>query len=148
MRKNNPPPVGAPFLLPNGNINRQWLRWFQDVGKLGDLRRSPPDLVYTADQALTTDDYGKIIRFDVDTDLVCTLMTATARDVDGWLTIIKYGSERLDIVPDAATRIEYGSYGGKLYCEETKRRAANVTLQLISTTQWIITSAMGLWRVS
>lgn len=147
MRKQQLPPQKERMLDNNGMITQRWLRWFQDISRQADHRRRVPDLVYTSDVSLTTDDYGKIIRVDNGgTALDVTLMTPTSQDVYGWVTIVRTGTARLRIIADSTSRIEYSALGGAIWCVEEKRRAANVTLQLINQTQWGIIGATGVWK--
>lgn len=147
MRKEKAPPIKARMLEPDGSVNRQWLRWFQDVGRFFDDYRRTPDLIYSSDTTLTTDDYGKTIIFDTSSaNITCTLMTANSRDVYGWLTIYRSGENRLTILPDTSSRIEYGSFGGRVWNDESKRYGANLTLQLMTSTQWAIIGATGIWK--
>ena len=149
MRREKPPPVQARVLDEQGNLTPQWRQWFQRIGMHFDNVRKQPDLVFTGDAALTTDDYGKVIRFDNGaSDVTCTLMTATSKDIHCWMNIIRTGTGRLTLLPDSLARIEYGSLGGRFWCDEQRRLAANVTLQLITATQWGIIGATGLWKVS
>ena len=148
MRKHQLPPIKLPLVDKKGQINRSWLRWMQDLSRASDDQRRTPDVVYAASATLNTDDFGKLHLFNTgSSDLVCTLMTASSADKDGWLTIVRTGTGRLTIIPDAAAKIESGLLGGRIWCEEPKRVAANMTLQLITATQWAITSAMGIWIV-
>lgn len=147
MRKEKAPPVQAKMLDAQGNLNHQWLRWFQRVGMFFDDYRRAPDLTYTTDVALTTDDFGKSIVFNIGTSVVtCTLMTITSKDVHCWLgPIYRIGTGRLIITADSASRIEYSSLGGTIYCNEPRRAAANVTLEVVSANQWGIIGGTGLW---
>lgn len=148
MRKQQLPPADRKLVNKNGIIDPIWLRWLQNVSRELDNRKRPADVTYTSDATLTTDDYGKIHLFDCSSsDLTCTLMTASSTDIDAWLTIIRTGTNKLSIYPENTARIEYGSLGGKIQCNEIHRAAANISLQLVTTTQWAITSAMGLWTV-
>ncbi len=147
MKKQQYSPRTKP-LDASGDFTPEWKRYFQTLSEVYDLVRRPPDLVYAVDATLTSRDWGKIIRFDNDgNDLTCTLMDMTAIDVDCWLTIARTGTGRLTVVPPSDTRIEYGSYGGRMWCDEQRRAAANVTLQFIKLTQLAIVGATGVWRV-
>ena len=149
MRKAKPPPVGARMLDTQGTLNPQWLRWFQTVGMFFDDFRRAPDITAISDLTLSTDDFGKTILCNTSaTSIVCTLPDVSSRDVYCWITIFRSGENRLIIKARSGTSIEYGSANGKIWNDETKRKAANVTLQLISTTQWGIIGATGIWKVS
>jgi hypothetical protein len=148
MRKYKPAPVEVDFLDKGNNVATAWRDWFQYIGKKFDDIRRPPDIIYTTDATLKSDDFGKVIRFDNSAgNLVCRLPTVTSRDINCWLTVFRTGVGRLTVVCDAATRIDNSTYGGRIWCEETRRAGANVTLQLVTATQWAITGATGIWRV-
>jgi hypothetical protein len=149
LRKHQLPPVKERLIDERGFIQPAWARWFQTFSVVADAAKRTPDLAYSSDVSLSTRDYGKLILFDCSSgDLVCTLPPVNSQDVNGWLTVFRIGSNRLTLVPaESSSRVEYGSYGGRVWNEETKRAAANLTLQLISLTQWGITGSTGIWYV-
>ena len=147
MRKEKPPPVNARLIDPSGNLDPQWLKWFQRVGLFFDDYRRSPDLTYTTNASLTTDDFGKSIVFNIGTSTVtCKLMTITSKDVHCWVgPIYRIGTGKLIITADSASKIEYSSLGGSIYCNEPRRAAANATLEVVSANQWGIIGGTGLW---
>jgi hypothetical protein len=147
MRKEKPPPVQAKLLDTQGNLNPVWVKWFQRIGLFFDDYRKAPDITIGTDVTLTTDDFAKSILFNVGTGtLTCNLMTITDRDLHCWVgPIYRIGTGRLIITSDILSRIEYSSYGGSIYCNEERRAAANVTLEVVSAHQWGITGGTGLW---
>jgi len=147
MRREKPPPVAVKMLDAQGNLDPHWLRWFQRVGTFGDDFRKTPDLVFTTDASLTTDDFGKIIAFNNGAaDLTCNLMTITKRDLYCWIgPIYRLGTGRVTITADSLSSIEYSSPGGSLSCDEERRAAANVTLEVIALNKWAIIGGTGLW---
>ena len=149
MRKEKLPPVRANLLEQDGQLNRQWLHWFQTVGKYFDDYRRTPDLTYTANATLTTDDFGKSIVFNVGaSSLVCTLPLLTSRDLHCWIgPITRIGTGTLYITAKSPNVIESSSPGGSIMCNEVKRIAANVTLEVMSSNIWAITGATGLWLI-
>jgi hypothetical protein len=148
MRKEKPPPVQVRILDAQGNLNPMWVKWFQRVGMFFDDYRKSPDLVYTTNATLTTDDYGKSIVFNIGTSTVtCNLMTARTKDVNCWVgPIYRLGTGILIITADSASTIEYSSTGGSIYCHEERRAAANVTLELVAANKWAIIGGTGLWK--
>lgn len=147
MRKHQLPPVKERLVDERGFIQPAWARWFQTFSVVADEAKRTPDLAYSSSVSLSTRDYGKLILFDCSSgDLVCTLPPVNAQDVNGWITLFRKGLNRLTIVPgENSSRIEYGSYGGRIWTEEQQRAASNITLQLISLTQWGITGSTGKW---
>jgi hypothetical protein len=148
MRRTKIPPVRVNMFDASGGLNRHWWRWFQDVGLAIDNFRRSPDIVATADLTLTTDDFGKIILFDNGTtDVTCKLPTISLKDTYCWIgPIYRLGSGRVTITADADSYIEYSSKGGSIYCDEERRAAANVTLELVSEHLWGIIGGTGLWK--
>lgn len=148
MKRQASPPIKTPMYDAKGNMAHVWAKWFEQIGHNSDDYKRAPDKVFTTNATLTTDDYGKTLVFDTSASLLtCTLMTPNARDVYGWFTIFRRGVNGLYLAPDATSRIEYGSLGGRIWNTEAKRYAANVTLQLLTVTQWGIVGATGLWYV-
>lgn len=149
MRKEKQPPVQAKLIDLQGNLNPQWVKWFQRVGLFFDDYRRSPDLTYSTNATLTTDDFAKSIVFNIGTSTVtCNLMTITGKDVHCWIgPIYRIGTGRLIITADSASKIEYSSFGGSIYCDEPRRAAANTTLEVVSSHQWGITGGTGLWLV-
>jgi len=146
MLKQQQAPVQSPFFTAPGRINPVWQRWFQLLKTRDDEIKKPPDLTYTGSASLTTRDYGKIILFNIgDSDATCILPTYHANDLWAWLTIVRMGTGILTVSADATSRIEYSSLAGSIYCEETKRRAANITLQWVAANQMAIMAGLGTW---
>ena len=149
MKKQQLPPLKEPMYAQDGTMSPLWVRWFQDISRVQDDFRRTPDLKYASDVTLTTRDFGKTIVMDTTAgDLTCSLMGVGAVDVYCWLTIFREGINRLTILPTSDVAIEYGSPGGRIWNDETLRRAANVTLQLITATQWGIIGATGIWKIA
>jgi hypothetical protein len=148
MEKQQQAPVLQPFFTGSGKINPVWQRWFQKLKIRDDETRQKPYKIYTTDANLTTWDLGKTILFSIGgTDVVCVLPQPQTKDLWSWITIVRRGGGKLTITADSTSRIEYSSEGGSVYCEESRRRAANVTLQVVESGQWAITAGLGKWEV-
>ena len=149
MDKQQNAPVLTPFFAGEvKQISRIWQAWFQKLKTRDDEIRRPPSKTYTTDTTLTTWEFGKIILFNIGTSIVtCNLPTVTEKDLWSWVTIMRMGTGRLIVTPDNASRIEYSSLGGSLYCIEQKRTVANATLQVVSSNQWAIIAGLGVWDV-
>ena len=131
-----------------GITNPVWVRWFDAMSGVYDDVRQIPDKIFTVDTTLTTADFGKTITFDCTSfDLECTLMPVTTKDLYCWIKIFRRGLNRLTINAPEGVRIEYSKEGGKVWCLETLRYAANLTLMLVTATQFGITGATGIWYV-
>lgn len=148
MQKQRQPPVKTPLLDSNGVLSFAWQKWFEEVGRAYDDYRRTPDKIFAAtDGTLYDTDFGKTIRFDTGTtDCACYLPTISAKDVNCWLTIMRTGTGRLTIIPDAAAYIDFGTAGGRMWCEEKRRYAANVSLQVMTSARWAVIGATGIWK--
>jgi hypothetical protein len=149
MDKQQNAPVLTPFFVGEPKrISDIWQAWFQKLKTRDEENRRPPYKTYTADQQLTTWELGRIVQFATGTsDLVATLPVVEEKDIWSWLTILRTGTGMLTITADDSSRIEYSSSGGSMYCIEEKRKAANVTLQLVSANQWAIMAGFGTWEI-
>lgn len=149
MDKQQNAPIEHPmFFGQRQPLTPVWRRWFQNLKIRDDEIRKAPYKTYTADTQLTTWELGKVVQFDcTSADLVATLPTVEAKDLWAWLTILRIGTYKLTVTADPNSYIEYSSIGGSLYCEETRRRAANVQLQLVGVNQWAIIAGFGIWEV-
>lgn len=149
MDKQQQAPVLQPFFIDDRKqVSPIWQRWFQKLKIRDDEIRRKPYKIYTDNATLTTWDLGKTIMFNIGaSDRTCNLPTPGDRDLWAWIQIVRMGAGRLTITADASSRIEYSSEGGSAYCQETRRRAANITLQLVAASQWAIISGLGIWDI-
>ena len=146
MDKQQNAPVLTPMFLGN-RLNPTWQHWFQRLKMRDDDVRKKPNKTYTTSQALTTWNLGKTVLFNIGTsDATCTLPSVATKDLWSWITIVRIGTGTLSIVANDSDKIERN--GSKIDCAEPNRIAANVTLQLVTETQWAIIGATGIWRVS
>lgn len=147
--RNIPPPFKTPMVDDNGYPTREWHRWFQKIGLVNDPFTANPDVIYTGNTTLTSGDLGKVVIFNNgSSDVVCSLMGFAAKDLYNWVRVVRLGTGRLTIVPSALMKIEYGSIGGRIWCDEERRAAANVTLQAVSLIQLAIIASTGRWKVA
>ena len=137
----------APFLI-NENINPIWHRWLEDLKTAVDEVRQGAYETITASRAITQYDFGKTLVFSIGaTNATATLPSVDTTDLQKWVTFLRIGSGRLTITAADADKIEYSSRGGSTYCnEDAKRIAANLTLQLVTETQWAIIGGTGIWK--
>lgn len=146
MDKQQNAPVLSPFMM-DGRMNPIWQKWFQKLKTRDDEVRRRPYATYTTDQILTTWELGKSILFEIGaSDALCTLPSVGANDVWTWITIFRIGTGRLTIAGADNDMVERN--GKNINCEDNKRIACNVTLQLVTETQWAVIGATGIWRLS
>ena len=131
-------------------VSPEWLRWFADLKTAVDEIRIEPYIVHTGDVTFDVTDLGKVHIFNIGTgDAVCTMPSVDDTDLFKWLRVVRIATTgTLSIYAADSDRIEYGSPGNRIWCNETKRKAANLTLQYISDAQWAITGATGFWYVA
>jgi hypothetical protein len=138
-------PVLTPMFL-NKMLNPTWQKWFQKLKTRDDEIRRRPYKTYTTSQALTTYELGRSVLFTIGSSLVtCTLPSVELKDVWSWITIVRMGTGDFKIAAADSDKIE--KLGSAIGCQEPNRIAANVTLQLVTETQWAIIGATGVWSV-
>ena len=154
----SPPPQNIPLTI-NGRITPQWLAFFQSLMSAASevagiisgttpIVTANPYSVKTGSATLTSSDFGKVIIFNTgSSDVICNLMSFASTELYNWIRIVRLGTGRLTIIPTSTMRIENGSLGGRFWCDEERRKAANVTLQAVSLTQLAITGGTGRWKV-
>ena len=149
MDKQQQAPVLTPFFRGDPQqISPVWQRWFQKLKTRDDEIRKKPAKILTADADLTTWDLGTTVLFDIGTsNVIANLPPIDSSHLWAWITIVRLGTGRMGITADAGSRIEYSSLNGTIYCTETRRRAANVTLQIIDESTWAIIAGLGIWDV-
>ena len=148
MDKQQNAPVLTPFFTgERKTISPVWQAWFQRLKTRDDEIRRPPSKTYTVDTQLTTWDFGRVILFNVSGTVTCTLPAVESKDIWAWVNIMRTGTGTLIVTADDASRIEYSSLGGSIRCEEQKRKAANMTLQVVSLNQWAVIAGLGEWKV-
>jgi hypothetical protein len=140
-------PVLTPFFEGEPKrISDIWQSWFQRLKTRDDEVRRRPYKTYTTDQTLTTWELGRSVLFSIGTSAaICTLPSVGLKDVWSWITIVRIGTGNFKIYAPDDDYIEKS--GKAIGCKEPNRIAANVTLQLVTETQWAIIGATGIWSV-
>jgi len=149
MDKQAHAPIQEPFFMGKvAQISPIWQRWFQKLKTRDDEIRIKPYKEFTASGTLTTWELGKTISFNIGAaDAVCQLPTIEVKDLWAWITIFRFGTGALWVTADSGSQIEYSSKGGSIVCQEPRRKAANVTLQIVDENTWAIIAGMGTWGV-
>lgn len=147
MEPQQHPPMAQPFFSPGTrNISPIWRRFLQGLKAWDDEERRLPHITYTTNQQISTWHFGKTVLFNIgSSDVTATLPSVVAADIWKWLTIIRMGTGELQIVSSDSDNIEKD--GTALACDDNDRVACNVTLQLVTETQWAILAGTGIWRV-
>jgi len=125
-------------------------RWDDDLKRSVDEIRSGAYISIDSDITLTQWYMGRNCIFDMSGgDIVATLPSVDATDLFGWICLIRHGQDnKLTILAADSDRIEYSSTPGRVWCDERKRLAANLTLVLVASTQWAILSGTGIWKTA
>jgi hypothetical protein len=140
-------PINIPF-LDGKVVNRQWVSWFQRLRTADDTIIQFKHYILTSDTTLTERHLGKVIHFEVGTSsITCTLPHISTKDMYSWIEIYRLGTGRLTVSANDSDKIERSSYGGKIFCEEVERFAANLRLMIIRENIWAITGGTGIWKV-
>ena len=140
-------PVLTPFFEGEPKrISDTWQAWFQRLKTRDDEIRRKPYKTFTTSQSLTTFDLGRSILFNIGAaSVTCTLPSVGSNEVWSWITIVRMGTGNFRIAASDSDYIERN--GTVIGVRETARVAANVTLQLVTETQWAIIGATGIWDV-
>jgi hypothetical protein len=152
------PPLHENILGEDGRISKVWYRFFEDMknwtDKISDeviegkwqIKQRPERIVSASDVVLTSGDFGKSIVMEIGSDdYTVTLPSVGSTNTGVSLTIVRIGDGRLTIQAADSDTIERSRPGGGIYCHESHRMIANVTLYLASATEWGITGATGIW---
>ena len=123
---------------------------FDSSGDLVDSGYSPKkkkSVTYSGSRVnLTTSDLGKMIKLTSD-DVIAYLPSVGSGQVDSWIMIVRLGDAKCEIRAADSDTIEKSSPGGAAICDEPGRVAANLTLVLVTETQWAIESGTGIWAI-
>ena len=152
------PPLREPMQNPDGSMSRVWYRFFEEMknwtDKVSDevvsgrwqMKQRANKTVTDADVTLTSADFGKTITVDLgENDHTVYLPSVDSTNIDVLFTIIRIGDGRISIQAADSDTIERSRPGGGIYCHESHRMIANVTLYLANETEWGITGATGIW---
>ena len=138
----------APF-LQNGQISPTWLRWLLDLRIAVDEIREEPYVGHTADATLTQYDFGKVHIFNIGaSNINVYLPSVDSTDLFSWIRLVRIGTGRLLVWAADSDLIEYSGWPGRIWCDERKRTAANITLMLVEEAKWAIIAGLGIWKVA
>ena len=146
--KMKPMPYTAPFLNQGGRMNHLWQRWFTELVAAVEEIRTTPVFEHTTGFTMTQHDLGRVHIMDIgssDEDVYLPAIDDT--DVYSWVKVFRIGTGRLRIIATGEAYIEYSSKTGRIWCEESKRLAANMELTLVDSDKWALTSGFGIWQV-
>ena len=152
------PPLREPMTGPDGQLSRVWYRFFEEMKNWTDkmqdeivsgkwqMKQRASETVVGDDKTLTSADFGKSITMDIgEEDHIVYLPSVGAGNIGINFTIIRVGDGRISIQAADSDSIERSRPGGGIYCHESHRMIANVTLYLANETEWGIVGATGIW---
>ena len=143
-------PARTPLVSMGGTITPEWQRWLTDlVASVDEIRRQPYENHGSGTSSLTVADLGRVHYFDIGTeDATVYLPAVDGTDLFKWCTFVRLGTGQLLIRAAESDLIEYSSAPGRIWCNEAKRSAANLTLQLVGLGKWGIRSGTGIWKIA
>ena len=142
-------PKNVPFLEKSGQVNKQWLYFLEHLRTIDDTIKQPQHYVFTNTSAVLTErHFGKIIIFENGAnDVNCTLPHIGSSDKYSWIDVYRLGTGRLTVIATDLDKIELSSYGGKVYCDEKGRMAANLRFMVVRENLWAIVTT-GIWKTA
>jgi len=99
--------------------------------------------VYTDSQTVLLAQTGETLVMNSTSNKIFTLPSVGAGDVGVFFTFININTGRLTIQPADADIVADSSAGGTFYSDTDSY--SQVTLELASTTKWIVRGAHGTW---
>jgi hypothetical protein len=97
---------------------------------------------------VTTTDTGKTLVMNSANDKIFNLPSVDATNVGTFYTFVKIGAGKVTIDATDSDLIADSSAGGTIYDSQAAETYANITLQLVSATQWVITGFNGTWTTT
>lgn len=97
---------------------------------------------------LTTADAGQTTTVDSGSAQTVVLPSVAAGDVGIWFRVVKLGAGQVTVDAVDSDTIADSGAGNTIYCSITTEDYASITLQLASTTEWIVTGAHGTWTTT
>ena len=138
----------ADFII-NNRVNPVWQRWLTELKTAVDEVRQEPYVVWTSDTNLTQHHLGRVNIFDIGaSDVNVYLPSVDDTDLYKWVRLVRIGTGRLLVWAADDDQIEYSSQPGRIWCNEQKRTAANLELQLVEVNKWAILAGTGIWKVA
>lgn len=128
---------------------REWIRWLNDLKNAVDEIRVEPHVTITSDTTLTVNDLGLVHYCNIGSNNVTVYLPSVDNtDLWKWIKFVRVGTGTLLIRASDSDKIEYSSQPGRIWCNEPKRYAANLTFQLVNETQWGILGGTGIWKIA
>jgi hypothetical protein len=99
----------------------------------------------TDDYNVVVADTGKILTMSNAGTKTFTLPVIAAGDIGTQITFVKRGAGKVVIQANTGQYIDDSTSAGTIYDDQAAELTSTITLLAISTTQWVIVSANGIW---
>jgi hypothetical protein len=90
-------------------------------------------------------DSEKVLTMNSGSAKVFNLPVISSGDIGMKITLIKKGAGRVTIQANSGQYIDDSTSAGTIYDDQAAELTSTITLLAISTTQWVIVSANGIW---
>jgi hypothetical protein len=108
-----------------------------------NLKRNVVDK--TDDYNVVVGDTGKVLTMSNAATKTFNLPVIAAGDVGTQITFVKKGAGKVVIQANTGQYIDDSTSAGTIYDDQADELTSTITLLAISTTQWVIVGAMGIW---
>jgi hypothetical protein len=114
-----------------------------DLTPYASLKKTVVDK--TDDYPVVVADTGKILTMSNAGTKTFTLPVIAAGDIGTQITFVKRGAGKVVIQANTGQYIDDSTSAGTIYDDQAAELTSTITLLAISTTQWVIVSANGIW---
>jgi len=114
-----------------------------DLTSYAPLKKTIADK--TDDYPVVVADTGKILTMSNAGTKTFTLPVIAAGDIGTIITFVKKGAGKVVIQANTGQYIDDSTSAGTIYDDQAAELTSTITLLAISTTQWVIVSANGIW---
>lgn len=144
-----PMPYQSPIIDRSGRMSHQWQQWFTSLVAAVDEIRQEPWFEHTEGFTMTKNDLGRVHLMNIGAiNATVWLPSVDSTDIYQWVRFVRVGTGTLLIRAADSDKIEYSSQPGRIWCNEPKRTAANMTFMLIQSDTWAIMGGTGIWKVA
>ncbi|MFA6971374.1 MAG: hypothetical protein WC208_08245 [Gallionella sp.] len=107
-----------------------------------------PILNKTDSYVVTFDDAGYTLTMNASGEKTFTLPVIGAENIGAYFTFVKKGAGKVNILANTGQTVGASTTAGTIYDNVAAETYATVTLEAISTTQWVIRGFHGTWAAT
>ncbi len=107
-----------------------------------------PILDKTDTYVVTFDDAGYTLTMTASTEKDFTLPVIGAENVGAWFTFVKKGAGKVNLQANTGQTVGSSSTAGTMYNSTAGETYATITIEAISTTQWVVRGYHGTWAAT